>query len=167
MSSVDFDTLQSFGDKIEQNRKVPSNILCYRNKNQRNDFSFRLLRFQLHILLQKIHKKCRYNARKCQIKIQAYLSPYIVKTISSFSERSCRPIVPKTNHKKLKERRICIGNTVIFFRRWKKYQIKPNSQNQCSGYGLYYFQSKNQCQRKYQPRKSIWDMPIKYDDKKR
>jgi hypothetical protein len=163
MVKNDIDQLQSFGAKIKQQNKSISSPKHPTIIQRKISYTARISNFFKKQFVRYKHKII-HLLRKINIKILAFLSPYLIKiqTDHHLSKRS--------NYKKavcrnqLIEKRKKIGNTVIVIRRRKKISSMKNSVFASEFQHVYYFHRKTQKKDMFQPKKSIWDVPTKYDN---
>ena len=162
MVKNDIDQLQSFGAKIKQQNKSISASKHQNSMQQKIPLSKRLINFFKNLSIRCVHKSLHFF-RKVKIKIVAFLSPYMIKiqTIHFSNKTTSDKKVLCRNQ--LIEKRKRIGNTIIVIRKRKKVADLKNPIFPNEFQHVYYFHKRTQQKDLFQPKKSIWDVPSKYD----
>jgi len=164
MVKDDIDQLQSFGAKIiEKNQSISKSSKKIRQQYKKeNNIKFNIF---IHINngIINFHNKNKHLMKRWMVKINALFSPHIIK-IQTFHKRhhaSVKREKYRRNH--LIEKRKRIGNTIIIIRTWKKTPFKKYDSIPKELQSVYYFHKKTQQQSHFQPKESIWDVPINDD----
>ena len=163
MVNDDIDQLQSFGAKIiEKKQSISPSTKKTKAKNNRNKINVNIF-YHIKIGINFFLKKMKHKIKKRMLKLHAYFSPYIIK-VQTFDKRHHKSVKKqKFQQKHLIEKRKRIGNTIFIIRRMKKTPVKLIEDFPLDLQYVYYFHKKTQQKSNYQPKPSIWDVPIDDD----
>ena len=164
MVKNDIDQLQSFGAKIiEKNQAISKSS----KKIKPHDKKKKLIKinrfFNIKSVIINFHQKNKHIVKRWKVKINALFSPHLIKLQTFHKRKHTNLRNKKYPQKHLIEKRKRIGNTIIVIRTWKKTPIKHTDSIPIEFQHVYYFHKKNQKQSRYQPKESIWDVPINDD----
>ena len=166
MGEEDIDQLQSFGAKITQkNQDIPRKMKVNGKTKKEQDHKTDRLNKTVNRDVGHIKNRFKHFIRRILIKSKAFFSPYLIKLQTHSKHKPEFYQQQYIKRKRLIEKRKRIGNTIIVIRRWKNVSLPINQQHHSNIQHVYYFHQKNQKKKKFQPRKSIWDMPIIFDKK--
>ena len=162
MGENDIDKLQSFGAKLTQkNQSVPkkNGVRLTKKVNRK--------RFNVYVKERyvRVQKRIKHFKRKIIIRSKASISPYLIKIQTFSKKQKVKTQLIRIKRRQLVERRKRIGNTIIVIRRWKKVSLPVEHNFPDHFKHVYYFHKNTQKKNKFQPKSSIWDVPIINDKK--
>ncbi len=164
MVKDDIDQLQSFGAKITQKNQT-SSLSSKKIKQKNKNFKKQNLNiiFNIKNKIKCFYNKNKHTLKRWRVKLHAHFSPSLIKlqTFSNGHKKNGKKV--KYQQKHLIEKRKRFGNTIIVIRTWKKAPSNVMNSIPTDLQHVYYFHKKNQQQSHFQPKTSIWDVPIDDD----
>ena len=164
MVKDNIDQLQSFGAKIiEKNQAISKTSIKRKKQDKKKKMNILNIFYYIINGIYHFHNKNKHMMKKWNVKLNALFSPHLIKIETFHKRHHTSDKKDKYRQKHLIEKRKRIGNTIIVIRTWKKTPLKKYGSMPKELQHVYYFHKKTQQQCHFQPKESIWDVPINDD----